>query len=178
MSFIHPAGLFQGQAPQFIILSVSMGFYIYTQHFKWDYYLPKSRSMDNPAYGQLGIEQGDMNGKPDKKIRNFIWLLFFGNLFIIFRILLSNIIQDHQNLNIFYNIDGIIVFYFIIALFFPFIVFKNIYQKSKEAPLEFVRKYPDLLSSKKPLSKNIAHIPAMKMGPTCRPKCPMLNNIN
>lgn len=141
MADLYSLGIFQGEAPQFIILSASIGFYVYVHHFIWDYFLPKNEKMNKSDNQSLGILDEDDRGNGDLEffklnLKHFVGILFFANIFILIRILLCRFFPEIGH-TCFCILDVLILGYFLGILIFSLIVFRAFKIKSIETGLPF-----------------------------------------
>ena len=129
-----PIGIFQGDAPQFIVLSISIAMFIYINRLNWDY-SQQANDINTARNARLALPESE--GSLIEKLLSFSMLLFsFCNLVIIFRILVWRFISSLPEFWVLI-IDYLILFYFLTLLFYSYQTIKLLKLKFKEDTAHF-----------------------------------------
>lgn len=128
-------GMFQGTAPQFIILSVSIIIFIYLDKFNWDI-RKEMHSLNISRYSRFGINTHELDYREaglwvDRIMRYCMHVFMFFNILAICRIFIA---YFYSNIPDFFinSIDIIILSYFLFTIFYSKLVHKLIFLKYKE----------------------------------------------
>jgi hypothetical protein len=143
MDVIRGLGVFQGDAPQFIIFSVSILFYVYFQKLIWQstgFYAGGISSTDDEKLGNFNEPGEDIS---ESMLFNFVYFLevflICGIILILIRIICFHYacVCHVRNVITLTILDYSIIGYFFVILISPPIIFKLIYALIKESNLKF-----------------------------------------